>query len=230
MKRRLLIETLSLLAFLVAGTGVIAMTGADLAVSAPFCREGTWPVGDLFFWRLLYRLDRIPSISLGIVGLIAFLLSFARSDFFRWRRAGAFLLLLLMLGPGLLVNTVLKDHWGRPRPREIAEFGGKKQFLQPWQKGEDGNGRSFPSGHASAAFYMAAPYLIYRRKDRRRAYAWLAGGLLFGIVMSIARITQGAHFLSDNLWALGVVALTGLLLAALLNLDGSAEASPTPEE
>ena len=228
MKRRLLLEAVSVLAFLVAGTGVIAVTGADLAASAPFCREGTWPVGDLFFWHLLYRLDRIPSISLGIVGLIAFLLSFARSDYFRWRRSGAFLVLLLILGPGLLVNTVFKEHWGRPRPREIVEFGGKKQFLHPWQNGEDGNGRSFPSGHSSAAFYMAAPYLIYRRTDRRRAYAWLAGGLLFGIVMSIARITQGAHFLSDNLWAFGIVALIALLLAALLNLDGVAEAAQAP--
>jgi lipid A 4'-phosphatase len=230
MKRRLLIETMSVLAFLVAGTSVIAVTGADLAASAPFYREGKWPVGDLFFWQMLYRLDRIPSISLGIVGLAAFLISFARSEYYRWRRAGAFLVLLLILGPGLLVNTVFKEHWGRPRPREIVEFGGKKQFLHPWQQGEDGKGRSFPSGHSSAAFYMAAPYLIYRRTDRRRAYAWLAGGLLFGIVMSIARITQGAHFVSDNLWAFGMVTLSALLLASLLNLDGAAAASPAPKE
>jgi len=136
----------------------------------------------------------------------------------------------MFLGPGWLVPSVLKEHWGGPGPREVAEFGGKKQFLHPWQKGLDGNGRSFPSGHSSAAFYMAAPYLIYRRNDRRRAYAWLAGGLLFGVVMSIARITQGAHFLSDTLWAFGVVALSALLLAALLNLDGTADPAPAPHE
>jgi membrane-associated PAP2 superfamily phosphatase len=48
--------------------------------------------------------------------------------------------------------------------------------------------------------------------------------------MSIARITQGAHFFSDNLWAFGVVALSALLLAALLDLDGASEASPAPKE
>ena len=227
MKRKYLVEALSLFAFMVVATSVIAMTGADLAVSAPFFREGRWPVGDLFFWQLLYRLDRVPSISLGVVGLAALTMSFARNKYYGWRRSGAFLALLLILGPGLLVNTVFKDHWGRPRPREIVEFGGKKQFLQPWQNGEDGKGRSFPSGHSAAAFYMAAPYLIYRRTNRRRAYSWLAGGLVFGIVMSIARITQGAHFLSDTLWAFGMVALTALLLAALLNLDGEADASQT---
>jgi membrane-associated PAP2 superfamily phosphatase len=230
MNRRLLYETLSLLAFLMAATAVIAVTGADLAVSAPFFREGRWPVGDLPFWQLLYRLDRIPAIGLAVAGLAVVVLSFVRSDWYRWRRAGAFLVLLLILGPGLLVNSVFKEHWGRPRPREIVEFGGKKQFLHPWQKGVDGNGRSFPSGHSSAAFYMAAPYLIYRRRDRRRAYAWLAGGLLFGVVMSAARITQGAHFLSDTLWAFGIVALCALLLAALLDLDGAAAPGSAPHE
>jgi len=228
MKNRYVVEALSLVAFLVIATALIGVSGADLAVSASFCTAGRWPVGDRFFWQLLYRLDRIPSITLAVVGLAGFGLSYAGNRYYRWRRAGAFLVLLLILGPGLLVNTVFKDHWGRPRPREIVQFGGTKQFLHPWQKGEDGKGRSFPSGHSSAAFYMAAPYLIYRRTNRRRAYAWLAGGLLFGMLMSIARITQGAHFLSDNLWAFGMVALSALLLAALLDLDGAAADSPSP--
>jgi len=118
-----------------------------------------------------------------------------------------------------MVNAVFKDHWGRPRPREIVQFGGKKQFLQPWQKGEDGKGRSFPSGHASAAFYMTAPYFIYRRSNKRIARVWLLSGLVFGLFMSIARITQGGHFLSDNLWAWGMVHLCALVLAACLKLD-----------
>lgn len=230
MSRNLLVDLIVVTVFLVVGTAAIALTGADIAVSSRFCIGGKWPVGDLPFWQALYRLDRIPSISLGLVGLTIFILSFAKTEFYRWRRAGAFLALLLIIGPGLLVNSVFKEHWGRPRPREIVEFGGKKQFLQPWQKGEDGKGRSFPSGHSSAAFYMAAPYLIYRRTDRRRAYAWLAGGMLFGIIMSVARITQGAHFVSDNLWAFGVVALSALLLAALLNLDGVPEAVAASKE
>lgn len=229
MKRSKLLEILMLIVFLAVATGVIAATGTDIAVASRFYIDGKWPVGDLPFWQLLYHLDRIPSFFLGIAGLTACVMSYVRSECYRWRRAGAFLALLLILGPGLLVNAVFKDHWGRPRPREIVEFGGKKQFLQPWQKGEGGHGRSFPSGHSSAAFYLAAPYLIYRRTNRKRAYAWLAGGLLFGIVMSIARITQGAHFVSDNLWAFGMVALSALLLAWLLDLDGAAEAAPIPK-
>jgi len=156
-------------------------------------------------------------------------MSYAKSEYYRWRRSGAFLILLLILGPGLLVNSVFKDHWGRPRPREIAEYGGQKQFLHPWQKGEDGKGRSFPSGHGSAAFYMTAPYFIYRRSNNRLARLWLLGGLVFGVLMSIARITQGGHFLSDNLWAWGMVHLTALVLCYVLGLDQPDNTPPKSE-
>ena len=230
MNKNIWLELLILTAFLVVSTAAIAMSGADLAISAPFFIDGKWPVGDQPFWHLLYKLDRIPSISLGVVGLAGIVMSYVKSDCYRWRRSGVFLVVLLILGPGLLVNSVFKEHWGRPRPREICEFGGKKQFLHPWQKGESGNGRSFPSGHSSAAFYMAAPYLIYRRTNKKRAYLWLAGGVLFGIVMSIARITQGAHFLSDTLWAFGMVALCALLLAAMLGLDQASQTLTEAEE
>jgi membrane-associated PAP2 superfamily phosphatase len=168
---------------------------------------------------MLYRLDRIPAFALALFGLAAGIASFFRQDLQHWRRRGAFLVLLLALGPGLMVNAVFKDHWGRPRPREIVQFGGQKQFLQPWQKGEDGTGRSFPSGHASAAFYMSAPFFIYRRNNKRRARIWLLAGLIFGVFMSIARITQGAHFLSDILWAWGMVYLTALALSYCMGID-----------
>jgi len=216
MKHRVVVEALSVLAFLIVATGVIAVTGADLAVSAPFCIEGKWPIGYLFPWQALYRLDRIPAVALAVFGLAACAASFFRGDLRHWRRAGLFLVLLLALGPGLMVNAVFKDHWGRPRPREIVQFGGQKQFLHPWQKGEDGNGRSFPSGHASAAFYMTAPFFIYRRRNKRLARGWLLAGLCFGVLMSVARITQGGHFLSDSLWSWGMVYLCALFLAALL--------------
>ena len=226
MKCKLWLEPAAVIAFLVVSTALIAWTGADLAVSAPFYKEGAWPVGYRFPWQALYRLDRIPSFVLALFGLAACVTSYYRRDLRHWRRSGAFLVLLLALGPGLMVNAVFKDHWGRPRPRDVVQFGGQKQFLQPWQKGEGGKGRSFPSGHASAAFYMSAPYFIYRRTNKRLARIWLLGGLTFGLFMSIARITQGGHFLSDNLWAWGMVHLTALALCWCLGLDRADSTTP----
>lgn len=218
MNRTLWKEATAVLLVLITATILIARTDADLAISSRFFIDGAWPVGERFLWKALYRIDRIPALCLGIFGLVMFLRSLKHPDLIPWRRPGLFLVLLLALGPGLLVNTVFKEGWGRPRPREITRFGGEKRFLQPWQKGISGKGRSFPSGHSSAAFYLMTPYFIYRSSRKRRAYAWLAGGIGFGILMSVARITQGGHFLSDTLWAFGMVYLTAVILYYLLGL------------
>lgn len=206
-------------AILLLATFLIAATGADVKLSALFYIGGKWPVGDQQPWHLLYLLDRGPSIALGVCGLGAALIGCIYRQRRNWIRPGLFLAILLVLGPGLIVNNVFKDYWGRPRPREIVQFGGKKEFLHPWQNGIAHNGRSFPSGHSSAAFFLTAPYFVYRRRKPRTAAMWMAGGLLFGILMSVARITQGGHFLSDTLWAWGMVHLVAVALYYLFRLD-----------
>ena len=45
-------------------------------------------------------------------------------------RAVLFLMATLALGPGLLVNVILKDHWGRPRPIDVTQFGGEQHFVR----------------------------------------------------------------------------------------------------
>lgn len=213
---------------LLLATALIAASGADLAVSSLFYLKGAWSVGGRFPWNYLYLIDRYPAIILASAGLLAALASLIWPSRRCWARGGVFLVLLLALGPGLLVNIVFKDGWGRPRPREIIQFEGRKIFLQPWQKGISGQGRSFPSGHAAAAFYMIAPYFIYRHRNKRRARIWLAAGVTFGTFMSIARISQGGHFLSDTLWAFGIVYMTALILATLLKLDQVPANTPLP--
>jgi membrane-associated PAP2 superfamily phosphatase len=131
-----------------------------------------------------------------------------------WRDPGLFFALLLIVGPGILVNCVFKPYWSRPRPHATTEFGGPRAFLPVWQRGFGDEDSSFPSGHAATAFYLMAPaFVCYRRRP------WLAAGfLLFGIasgvVVGLARIVAGGHFPSDVLWAGGIVYFTALALAA----------------
>ena len=209
-------ELWMVLVLLVIATGLLAHSGADLRLSACFYRAGGWPIGEQFPWKLLYRIDRIPAVLLAFGWLVVAIRNVTAPSLRQWRRAGIFMVLLLILGPGLLVNSVFKEHWGRPRPRDVIQLGGSKEFLQPWQPGISGKGRSFPSGHSSAAFYLATPWFVYRRRKPLAARCWLWGGVVFGLLMSVARITQGGHFLTDCLWAFGMVWLTGQVLAAVL--------------
>jgi lipid A 4'-phosphatase len=215
------------LTLLVGATLLISATGADLAAERHFFLAApNWAAGDADPWRSLYRFGVWPSYLLAGCALLLLVAGCFWAKAYPLRKHALFLVLLMALGPGLLVNAVFKDHWGRPRPRQMQAFGGDRSFHEVWERGIDGAGRSFPSGHASAAFYLMAPYFVLRARDRRRARLALAAGIGYGVVMGYARMAQGGHFPSDVLWAGGVVYLVGLSLYYLLRLDQPEPCAP----
>src|ERR1700737_1343732 len=73
-------------------------------------------------------------------------------------RAIVLMLLSLALAPGVLANLVLKEHWGRPRPIDVAEFGGDEHFRPWWDpRGDCPKNCSFIAGEPSGAFWTMAP-------------------------------------------------------------------------
>lgn len=169
----------------------------DLAACFWSWSTGPWPGRDWAWSQAAYRYAEIPAYAWGVLGGVAFAASYHVERLRRWRGPGLFFFLLLLLGPGLLVNVLGKALTGRPRPSDLELFGGAWEFAKPWHFGVPGRGTSFPGGHASMAFYWLGLYFIPGRR------AWRRWGLLFalgfGAWMSLARMAQGGHFLSDNL-------------------------------
>ena len=183
----------------------------DMRIARHFYVPGRgWPVGGETLWLGLKHYGVIPAWVMAISALGVVVGSFFRLRLRPWRRGAGFIVLVMMLGPGLLVNTVFKEHWGRPRPKDMVEFSGTREYVAPLVKSPSEWGGSFPSGHAATAFYLLTPYFLLRRRFRARGVVVLATGIAYGCLMGYARIAQGAHFLSDILWALGIVYLTGL--------------------
>jgi membrane-associated PAP2 superfamily phosphatase len=197
----------------------LAAGGLDLAAQRYFYTQGAgngWPVGNLPVFRFLYRYGSWLGLSMAIVGLIMGIAAiWVRSWRDKWR-AAVFFPLLMIIGPGLLVNSAFKNHWGRPRPVQIVEFGGTQAYSPPWLPSAYKQGKSFPSGHASMGFYLLAPYFLYRHRRRGLSLVWLGTGLLGGALMGVMRMAMGGHFLSDVMWSGGVVYITGWFLAAWL--------------
>jgi len=114
-------------------------------------------------------------------------------------RSLLFLTLSLALGPGLLVNEVLKDHFHRPRPVHVEAFGGTSAF-RPFYRpdGDCLKNCSFPSGETSAAFWTMAPAALAPPPLRVAA---LGAAIVYGAATGLARMAAGAHFLSDVLFS-----------------------------
>jgi membrane-associated PAP2 superfamily phosphatase len=198
-----------LIALAVAVTVLFAVTPLDIAAARAFYRPNAldhWPLARELPWSVLYRLAPWITAALVLSGLAALAMGLARGHG-GWRRHGVFLLLSVVVGPGLLVNTIFKDHWGRPRPRDVVEFGGPLHYrLAPLPGGE--GGASFPCGHCSVGFLFAAGWWVWRRRRPARAWGSLALGLATGFALGLGRMAAGGHFLSDVIWsallALGV--------------------------
>jgi lipid A 4'-phosphatase len=138
------------------------------------------------------------------------------------RKALAFLFAALALGPGLLANTLLKDHWGRARPTQIEAFGGLHRFTPaPLPAAECERNCAFVSGHAALGFSLVAfGFLLPPGRSRNRG---VAAALGFGALVGFGRIAQGGHFLSDVVYAgLLVFGTTALLYWWIVQCDGLA--------
>ena len=113
-------------------------------------------------------------------------------------RSIAFLALSFVLSTGVLVNLVMKDHLHRPRPSHVAEFGGAWTYRAFYQfDGQCPRNCSFPSGEASAGFWLVAPAMLAPAPYKPLA---IAAALVFGAATSVLRMAFGGHFLSDVLF------------------------------
>lgn len=124
-----------------------------------------------------------------------------------------FLLASAALGPGLLINLLLKANWGRARPVQTDIFGGDWPFSEIWVMVDHCPGNcSFVSGEGSMSFWLLG-LVILLPKEWWKASFWIALG--FTLLFSLNRIAFGGHYFSDILlsWA-----LTGWVMVVLYAL------------
>lgn len=203
-----------------------ALLAGSLAVVALFA---LWPGLDLGLAGLLYSgknsfAGRSPTGEFGrwigyMAPFLILALVLAAYGVKRWLLGDApaapsgrdvlFVGLSMLIGPGLIVNLGMKDNLHRPRPTQIVEFGGGREFRPYWRfDGACPKNCSFPSGEAAEAFWMLAPASLAPPPWRGPA---IAGALAFGAAVGAMRMAFGGHFLSDVLIA-GLV-MWGLLMA-----------------
>jgi len=199
------LELLILAVLAVITTIVFWSTDLDLKAAGWFYDATNsakpWPHGDFWLWELFY--DGVPVLAAVLVlgSLFILIYSSVRGKLRQYKLAAGCVLLTILLGPGLLVNAIFKDHWGRPRPNQIMEFGGTMQHVPPLMMGESRKGESFPSGHPSVGFSLIIFWLLLRGRKPRLAKAALFFALLTGGLMGVGRMAAGGHFLSDVLWS-----------------------------
>lgn len=193
----------------------------DLAVSRLFMHDGRFTFNEVGLWKVVHRsIIHLPRIAFfSMVGYLIVTSLASHASWARWRRQVAYLALVLALGPGIGV-ALLKDHWGRARPSTVLEPGHSARFTPPLAPASEcGRNCAFVSGHAAMGFYLMTVGFAFPRHRR----AWMAAGLAVGSAIGVLRLAQGAHFLSDIVFA-GI--LTWFVAVVLAMVMRPAAASP----
>lgn len=185
----------------------------DLQVSSYFFDDKHFVTGTLT--DSLFDYGVLPAQIITLLAILLYLLSYVRGYWKFLRKACLVIILTMAVGEGFIVHAVLKDHWGRPRPKQVEQFGGQQEF-RPYYKPNFFNqpepSKSFVCGHCGMGFF----FLVFTVLGLRYQNKWmigcgLAAGIGLGSVMGIARIAQGGHFLTDVLWSAYVIWLTAVV-------------------
>lgn len=192
----------SLLAFSSALAMMVFFTvrpDIDLDVSRWFWTDA-FRLGEDPFLVSVRDLNRaLPAILLPAVACLLLVIPFV-PRLRRTLRPHKLLLILTFygLGPGATVH-VLKNLFGRARPRHIVEFGSNSFFTPVLSiDGSCFRNCSFPSGESASAIALLAFIILLPEKFRLSAAAML---MPFIVLCSLNRVAMGAHFLSDILIA-----------------------------
>jgi membrane-associated PAP2 superfamily phosphatase len=125
----------------------------------------------------------------------------------RWRprRNGLWYLACATLGAGVLINF-LKHHTHVNCPWDLVRYGGDRIYIELFAPLPAGvrPGICFPAGHASAAYaWFGLYYWCLRCAPRWRWWA-LGGVIALGVIFGLSQQLRGAHFLSHDVWTLGL--------------------------
>lgn len=211
-------------------TSVFWVTDLDIQVAQYFYHpenQDAWFEGGYFLWDLFYQLGPVISITIAVGSIFIIMLSGMRKKWNHLRVKAVFILICFVVGPGLIVNALFKDHWGRPRPAKVMVLGGTEAYVPPLMFNASGNGKSFPSGHSSVGFALIAFYFLFRKKHLVLARFAFALSLVIGSFLGVARIAAGGHFLSDVLWSAFITFLVSLGFYTLFKRKIESESGST---
>lgn len=209
--------TATILFMLVVSVIFLIFPNLDIGVTQLFyAGNGIFPARQTpFFVKLRYLGPHIITWIAGIsIAILLFKLALPRLKPLVDLRNPIFLLSTLIIGPGILVNAIFKNNWGRPRPVHIEQFGGNDAFVGVWDPtGVCRSNCSFVSGEGSSSMWLFALVFIAPKAWRLPLGIIIA---VFCLAFSANRVAFGGHFLSDTLLSWGMTMLVLLSVYWLL--------------
>ncbi|MDO8960096.1 MAG: phosphatase PAP2 family protein [Rhodocyclaceae bacterium] len=179
---------------------------------------GDFPTRHHWFFTVVMH-HGVKQVSIALLFPAAALCLLAMRGKFAWLPPRNALLALtgMLLIP--LTTALLKQITNRHCPWDIIDFGGYAPYigLLATTPHDIAPGMCFPAGHAASGLAWIVWGLALAHSMKSISRVILAFSLALGIAMGLARMTQGAHFLSHVLWSAWWAWALSLVLAYLFS-------------
>lgn len=201
------------LLFFVSSIIFVIFPQIDLDIASLFYDGKSFPLNGSWIEDILYHSVKPLIITFALSSIAIFIYNYVKKKNLLGinSKTMLFIVLFLTIAPALIVNTTLKENWGRARPAQTINFGGQKEFTPAFIPSNQG-GYSFSSGHTAAAFSLLGFALLAKRRQK----LFISLVLTYGTLVSLARMAAGGHFLSDVVTSFFIVYISTHILYKLV--------------
>lgn len=202
------------IALLLLSTVLMAGNGDQWLADQLFRLEGgQWALKDAWLTsHVIHRGGKKLSVLASIITLAALLRACFSTQRRNIRRPLLYLLLAVALSTGLVSLLKLTTHMDCPW--DLSRYGGLRPFVGLFdpRPADMASAACFPGGHSSAGYAWVALYFFALLLKPAWRWPALIVPLLLGATFGLGQQLRGAHFLSHDLWSLGISWLVAVSL------------------
>ncbi len=185
---------------------------------------GTWALKDAWLTSfIVHDVGKHLSLLIALVILLALISSFFSQRLRSYRRE--LLYLIVAAGGGCLLIGILKDITHVSCAWDFTRYGGNTEYVRVFPQLLLRNGDNcFPAGHASGGYAWLAFYFLGIYLNSKWRWMGLSFACTAGLIFGISQQMRGAHFISHDLWTLGICWFFSLLIFKLMLVGKTAQA------
>ncbi|HOY24511.1 MAG TPA: phosphatase PAP2 family protein [Cellvibrio sp.] len=179
---------------------------------------GTWALKNAWITStIIHQTGKKISLFIAAIILAALAISYLSKYLRRYRREFAYL--LLAAGGSSALISVIKSISHVSCAWDFSRYGGTAVYTDVYTQILNMSGENcFPAGHASGGYAWLAFYFLGVYKESTWRWIGLSFALGVGLVFGISQQLRGAHFISHDLWTLGICWFFSLFIFKLMLL------------
>jgi len=197
---------------------IVEVSGIDMLVADYFyaLEGGRWALKEAWITStIIHKVGKHLSLLIALIVLIALVQSYITQKLKLYRRELAYL--LCAAGGGSALISILKSISHVSCAWDFSRYGGEHEYATVFTELiHQSGGDCFPAGHASGGYAWIAFYFLGVHLQSCWRWAGLAFALSIGLIFGISQQLRGAHFVSHDLWTVGICWFFSLLMYRLI--------------